>query len=93
MNLPVGMSGTAMGSFCTGLLVSYEFDSKVKSLLQMVNLVAYDGDNQEKDDGQTYTNIAVIIVTGIWGYFMSVLVNGSKTPTKTKKKQQHEKEL
>jgi hypothetical protein len=87
------MSGTAMGSFCTGLLVSYEFDSKVKSLLQMLNLVAYDGENQEKDDGQAYTNIAVIIVTGIWGYFISVLVNGSKPPTKMAKKKQHEKEL
>jgi hypothetical protein len=93
INLPVGMSGTAMGSFCTGLLVSYEFDSKVKSLLQMLNLVAYDGENQEKDDGQAYTNIAVIIVTGIWGYFISVLVNGSKPPTKMAKKKQHEKEL
>jgi hypothetical protein len=90
INLPVGMSGTAMGSFCTGLLVSYEFDSKVKRFLRMLNIgVAEVDDDDDGGIGQTYTNIAVIIVTGIWGYFVSVLVNGSKQPTK----KQHEKEL
>jgi len=92
INLPVGMSGTMMGSFCTGLLVSYEFDSKVKSLLQMLNFVSYDAEKEDSEEGQTYTNIAVIIVTGIWGYFISVLVNGPKRPTKATKKK-HEKEL
>lgn len=88
MNLPIGMSGTAMGSFCTGLLVSYEFDSKVKSLLRMVKLGGIESDSDDGEIGQAYTNIAVIIITGIWGYFMSVLVNGSKQPAK-----KHEKEL
>jgi len=86
MNLPIGMAGTAIGSFCTGMLVSYNFDAKVTGLLQSLNLVALRSE-VEDDDGQAYTNIMVIIITGIWGYVLSVMVNGSKP------KKKHGKEL
>ena len=72
MNLPIGMSGTVVGTFSTETLIRMEFDAKVRGLLQMLNLV---GKSQEEDDGTGFTNIMVMIVTGIWGYVLSVMVN------------------
>lgn len=86
MNLPIGMSGTAIGTFCTGMLVRHNFDAKVTSILQTMNLVAVQS-KEDEEDGQAYTNIMVIIITGIWGYALSVMVNGSKS------KKKHAKEL
>jgi len=86
MNVPIGMSGTAIGSLCTGMLVSYNFDAKIIGLLQTLNLVALQRE-EEHEDGQAYTNIMVIIITGIWGYILSVMVNDSKP-----KKRKHDKE-
>jgi uncharacterized membrane protein YeaQ/YmgE (transglycosylase-associated protein family) len=86
MNLPIGMVGTMIGSFSTGLLVDMEFDSMVRNVFQSMNLVA--AEQNEEENGTAYTNIAVLIITGIWGYVASTLVNSQKPA-----KKQHEKDL
>lgn len=86
MNFPIGVIGTTIGSYSTGFLVAMEFDAKVRNFLQSMNLVG-DTDDGDEGNGQAYTNIAVLIITGIWGYVVSTMVNSQK-PTK-----KHEKEL
>jgi len=88
MNLPIGIIGTAIGSFSTGALVNMEFDAKVTNLLQAINLVAVEQGEKEGGGTSAYTNIAVLIITGIWGYVVSTLVNSQKPPQK-----KHEKDL
>ena len=85
MNLPIGMMGTAVGSFCTAMLVNMDFDAKCRGVLRMLNLVAVNA--EEEEEGSTaYTNVMVIIITGIWGFVLSNMVN-------SKKSKKHEKEL
>lgn len=85
MNMPIGITGTGVGSFFTGLLVNYEFDLKVASFLSTLKLVTLE---LEEEIGQSYTNAAVVVITGIWGYVLSVMVNSKPKPSdKTHKKE------
>lgn len=82
MNFPIGIVGTMIGSFSTGMLVRNGFDSMVHGVLSSMYLV---GDKPEDDDGTAYTNIAVLIITGVWGYVVSTLVNSKKPQKKHQK--------
>ncbi len=82
MNLPIGMSSTVVGTICTGILESIEFDEKCTSLMQELNLIVI----KEEDSGNLFSSVLVIVITGLWSYVLSVYVNS--TP-----KKKHDKEL
>lgn len=83
MNLPIGISATAVGTFCTGLLNNIEFDLKCIQILQYVSLMVLE---EEQESGNMFSSVLVMIITGLWGYVLSVYVNGA--PSK-----KHDKEL
>jgi len=84
MNMPIGITGTAVGSTCTGFLTNIGFDDSCKAFLQRLSLMALEDEGAESD-GSMFTNILVLIITGIWGYVLSTIVNSEKPVKKGEK--------
>lgn len=87
MNLPIGFGGIALGTISTGFLDRIAFDSLMRDLLSTLGLMVF----KEGDDGNMFSSILVMIITGVWGYVLSTMVNGKK-PLK-KKADKGEKDL
>jgi hypothetical protein len=83
MNAPISVVGTAIGSACTEYLDRNEFDAACVRLLESFKVM-----EAQDDAGNMFTSILVMIVTGIWGYVLANLINGSP-----KEKKGHNKEL
>ena len=84
-NVPIGLSTIAIGSFSTSYLQNIEFD------IIMSNIMKYyfymDNGNDEEDGGSFYSSIMVQVITGIWGYVLSVYVNSPSSKVKGNKKE------
>ncbi len=72
MNAPIGLAGTAIGSFSTEFLDRFGFDGACHGVVRSLAIVEL-----EEEAGNVYTSLVVMILTGIWGYFISNLVNSS----------------
>mmetsp|Transcript_21582 Transcript_21582/g.27236 ORF Transcript_21582/g.27236 Transcript_21582/m.27236 type:complete len:179 (+) Transcript_21582:101-637(+) len=77
LNAPIGLVGTAIGSFATEFLDRLGFDAVCHGLLGRLAIVEI-----EEEAARVYTSIMVMIVTGVWGYIVSNIVNSSPTPKK-----------
>jgi hypothetical protein len=78
MNMPIGFGGIAIGTLCTGILDRLEFDDFMRGVLSGLRLMTFEKD----DDGNMFSSLLVMIITGVWGYVLSTMVNGKKTPKK-----------
>uniref|UniRef100_A0A7S2RNZ6 Uncharacterized protein n=1 Tax=Eucampia antarctica TaxID=49252 RepID=A0A7S2RNZ6_9STRA len=87
-NAPIGITAMCIGTFCTAYLDKISFHQKFESFLHnnfasiMGPLPGNDGDDEE---GEFYSSLAVSIITGIWSFVLSMLVNSS-TPSKNNKR-------
>lgn len=80
--MPIGFGGIAIGTLCTGILDKLEFDDFMRGVLSGLGLMTFEKD----DDGNMFSSLLVMIITGVWGYVLSTIVNGKKPPkTKTDK--------
>ena len=77
--MPIAFGGIAIGTICTVILDQLAFDDFMRSLLSGLRLMTF----EEDDDGNMFSSLLVMIVTGVWGYVLSTMVNGKK-PTKKK---------
>ena len=77
MNAPIGLTATAIGSVCTEFLVRAEFDALCYNIMKGLNIM-----DEEKEEGNMFTSLLVMIITGIWGYLLANYVNGSSKPKK-----------
>lgn len=86
-NFPIGLSAILIGSFCTAYLDKTNFEAWADDFVRNVIL---NKPRVETDDvqelGEFYSSLVVMVITGIWSYVISVMVN---TPTK----EPHKKEL
>ena len=82
MNAPIGLSSTFIGTVCTGALDKMKFDAKVNGLL---NGIFMSESSNTDGDGQFFTSILVMIITGIWSFVLSMIVNAPKKENKGEK--------
>jgi hypothetical protein len=74
MNAPIGLTATVIGSLSTEFLDRMEFDAACYNLLKGFSFM------EGQDGGNMFTNFLVMIITGIWGYTLSTVVNSSPKP-------------
>jgi len=90
INAPIGLAGTFLGSILTELLDRIGFDSACYKVLSSLSIL-----EESAEAGNMFTSILVMIITGLWAYILSNLVNGSskEETKKQKKKAKGDKEL
>ena len=81
MNAPIGLSATFIGTVCTGMLNNMNFDAMVKGLLKGI-FMSESNESDSDGDGQFFTSILVMIITGIWSFILSTIVNSPKKEKK-----------
>ena len=81
MNAPIGLSATFIGTVCTGMLDKMNFDAMVNGLLKGI-FMSESSENENDGDGQFFTSIFVMIITGIWSFILSNIVNAPKKEKK-----------
>ena len=82
-----GLTAIALGSFLTAYLDQIDFDQSVKSLLTSTGLKTPSADNgssQQKESSEFYTSFFVLVVTSLWSFLLSVLVNSPAATTEKK---------
>ena len=90
-NAPIGLTAMTIGTFLTGYLDRIRFDRYVDDFLAShVPLFLKQSPNEDEEDGEFYSSLVVMAVTGIFSYLASVYVNSSP-PSSTK--DGHKKEL
>ena len=89
-NFPIGLTAIALGAALTAYLDKIEFNDRAAELVK-VNW-AYWGSNPETtatsegENGEFYSSLLVLFVTGIWTFVLSVVINSPTEPA-------HKKEL
>lgn len=86
-NVPIGLSGMALGTALTSYLDKISFNEKVEDFIREHIPEWEDSATDEDEKGELYSSILVLIVTSVWGYTLSVAVN-SKKPEEAKEKKE-----
>jgi len=86
-NVPIGLTAIALGAWLTAYLDQVDFDESVESLLVNMGLTKLPTPNDnkppEENSSEFYTSFFVLVVTSIWSFLLSVLVNTpGETPDK-----------
>jgi hypothetical protein len=83
-NVPIGLTAIALGSYLTAYLDRSRFDESVEDFLQSMGLLdPTTADNKHTENTEFYTSFLVLVVTSLWSFILSILVNGpSETPDK-----------
>jgi len=86
---PIGLSCAAIGTFLTGFLDRIHFDRMVKNFLELHPLMMSmkKNDDSDDEDSGTYSALVVLIVTGVFAYYASDYLMGSKSSSAKKKKE------
>lgn len=87
-NAPVGLSAIVIGAACTAYLDRVGFQILAEDWIQTY-ITGAPSPPEETDDppessGEFYSSLVVMVITGVWSYFLSVLVN-APTPAPEKK--------
>ena len=87
-NTPIGITAIILGASLTAYLDEIQFNKfAVNIIATNWEYLGYDLEvTPEEEKGEFYSSLLVLFVTGIWTFFLSVLVNAS-TETTDKKKQ------
>lgn len=80
LNAPISLIGTAIGSVLTHFLDRIGFDGSCYRLLKSVGFM-----KDQDEEGNMFTNLAVMVITGIWGYVLSNFINSSPKAKKGRK--------
>lgn len=79
-NYPVGLTAIVLGSACTAYLDKIDFNEKAERFVK--NIVGRSNDSTEEDsDGEFYSSLVVLAITGVYSYLASSYVN--KQPSNT----------
>lgn len=83
-NVPIGLTAIALGSYLTAYLDRINFDQSVEDMLSSMGFLhPSTADNTHAENNEFYTSFLVLVVTSLWSFILSVLVNTpSETPDK-----------
>mmetsp|Transcript_37766 Transcript_37766/g.58487 ORF Transcript_37766/g.58487 Transcript_37766/m.58487 type:complete len:223 (+) Transcript_37766:39-707(+) len=85
-NAPVGLTAIAIGAALTGYLDRMEFNGYVVNLVaQNWNYLGYAvTPTPEEEKGEFYSSLVVLVITGIWTFVLSVVINSPSEPSDKK---------
>ena len=83
-NVPIGLTAIALGSYLTAYLDRIDFNESVEDFLRSMGILRPPtADNKPAEHNEFYTSFLVLVVTSLWSFILSVLVNApSETPDK-----------
>jgi len=83
-NTPIGISAILIGAFCTAYLDRIRFEAMADKFVRQTFLRHHEP-TEEKELGEFYSSLAIMAVTGVWSYIISVVVNSPTEPPHQKK--------
>jgi hypothetical protein len=81
-NFPIGLTGIAIGGGLTAYLDHIQFNESIVTYIRDYFTFSH---MPQRDEGEFYSSIAVLVVTSLWTYVLSVYINSP--PTKSEKKE------
>ena len=79
-NAPIGLTAMAIGTALTGFLSKVEFNALAVDLIS--SQLGTASPEKSEEEGEFYSSLVVMVVTGVWCYVLSVYVNSSKSDGK-----------
>jgi hypothetical protein len=85
-NFPIGLTAIAIGTALTAYLDHVQFNTRVEQyVMDNFTFSKMPSRTPQEVSSEFYTSLAVLAVTSVWTYILSVLVNTS--PEKSEKKE------
>ena len=90
-NAPIGLTSIVLGSACTAYLDKIGFQVMAEEWIQYWVSGEAAGRNLEDDSpvtetsGEFYSSLVVMLITGVWSYFLAVFINAPPEAPGTKK--------
>eukprot|EP00934_Nitzschia_sp_Nitz4_P002210 Nitzschia sp. Nitz4//scaffold35_size145790//15694//16465//NITZ4_003007-RA/size145790-augustus-gene-0.110-mRNA-1//1//CDS//3329549055//2210//frame0 len=86
-NAPIGLTAIALGAMLTAYLDQAEFNKlATDTMAQYWKYLGYDIPEKEDEKGEFYSSLVVLLITGVWTFVLSVLINA---PTETSEKKEN----
>ena len=89
-NAPIGLTAMAIGTMLTGFLSRMEFNAMAE------DWISYQFGNvppeKSEEEGEFYSSLVVMVVTGAWGYVLSQYINSAKPEEKGAPTARYEKD-
>ena len=85
-NFPIGLTAIALGAALTAYLDKINFNERMAEIVnQNWTRLGYPSEPAKVDEkGEFYSSLFVLLVTGIWTYVLSVVINSPTEPTDKK---------
>ena len=84
-NYPIGLTAIALGAWCTAYLDRIAFNERVEDFIRENMSFAEEAATDEDEKGEFYSSLVVMVITSVWSYVLSVMVN---TPSTDKDKKE-----
>lgn len=84
-NFPIGLTAIAIGGALTAYLDQIQFNSRIEDFIRDNFTFSHMPTRPDEEQSEFYSSIAVLAVTSIWTYVLSVYINSP--PTKSDKKE------
>lgn len=87
-NAPIGLTAIALGALLTAYLDQISFNKLVVDLLaQGWSSMGYEKEpTAEEEKGEFYSSLLVLLITGVWTFILSVVINA---PSETSEKKEN----
>jgi hypothetical protein len=87
-NAPIGLTAIALGAMLTAYLDRIGFNKIAVDLIaESWTSFGYDSEpTPEEEKGEFYSSLVVLVVTGIWTFVLSVVINA---PAETSEKKEN----
>ena len=82
MNAPISLIGTALGTVITEFFDRIAFDASCYRVLKTAGFI-----EEVVEGSNTFSSLSVMVITGVWGYVLANIVNGSKSKDNKDKKE------
>jgi hypothetical protein len=87
-NYPIGLTGMALGAACTSYLDKINFNERVEDFIRRYLPAIAKVSTDEDEKGEFYSSLLVLVITSVWGYTLSVMVNSQPTKDEDKEKKE-----
>jgi hypothetical protein len=87
-NYPIGLTGMALGAACTSYLDKISFNEAVEHFIRKYVPAMAKVSTDEDEKGELYSSLLVLVITSVWGYTLSVMVNSQPPKEEDKDKKE-----
>jgi len=87
-NYPIGLTGMVLGTVCTSYLDKIHFNERVEDFIRAHFSSLQKMATDEDEKGEFYSSLLVLVITSVWGYTLSVMVNSQSATDKEKDKKE-----